>query len=347
MQACILRAKHPDKEFCWNQWGLLRSFLVHWRDHAALQSSDEKKAVPVGNAGNLVQAVEKTCKVMTQVDGRWVSLDHGWSMNNIVPSAVLQIDIPESVDGSWYEGTLVVFNKDKTFGNEDAASRHTVEGAIARQFCLGEQRREDAERQTAQAWRAFQGPAIIAQIHDGAADYNMLNGGALLAHLVDYFSSGADLVISFRFCPYQSYLDPVEHCMSLLNLGLQAVALARDMMPPELERELKGCSSMKDVRKKALMKPQIRAAVLAAMEAPIQLVNSRFDQLEWTENPVTCLPPATEEELEDAWELLLAIDETIKKGGTAAAVLSSKENLQEFLSTHTQQRTYMVQTLKT
>ena len=59
------------------------------------------------------------------------------------------------------------------------------------------------------------------------------------------------------------------------------------------------------------------------------------------------LPPADDPALVAAWDSLLKIDESITKGGTAKALLDSKENLQEFLSTHSQQRTYMIQTMKT
>ena len=54
MQACILRAHHVDKAYCWKMWGMLREFVLVNRDFTSLQSSDDKKSIPVGNTGNLV-----------------------------------------------------------------------------------------------------------------------------------------------------------------------------------------------------------------------------------------------------------------------------------------------------
>ena len=327
IQSCILRAHHPDKNYCWSMWTYLREFLVMKREFASLQSCDEKKSIPVGEPGNYVQAVEKTRKIMCRIDGRWVALDHGWSKSNIVPSVVLQIEIPETLHGSWYAGTVCVILKEKTFGNTDAAMRHTVENqSVARFLNVA--------------------TPITVSIHDGAADYNMTNGGALLAHLVDYIRSGADMAISMRFCPYQSYNDPAERCMSLLNMGLQGVALARTNVNPTMERFMTRCSSMKDTRSLAKDHPQIVSYVQESMEAPIKMVQDQFEKLEWTENSVHVLPPATNEMLQEAWDALHQIDSTLGRNSTLAKILASKEDLQEFLSTHTRQRTYMVQTMK-
>ena len=218
--------------------------------------------------------------------------------------------------------------KEKTFNCNEPAFRHTVENAKARERF---------------------GPVtpIIVHVHDGASDYNMTLGGALLAHLAEYVLTGADMVLSMRFCPYQSYNDPAERVMSLLNMGLQALALARSEMPAEMEDFMKTCSSMADVRKLAAEHPQVKSAVTKAMEEPIRLVAERFEKLEWTENPIAIIPPATDSELLGAWESLLVIDQSIQRGGTLKKVLVSKASLQEFLETHTRQRTYMVQTMKT
>ena len=83
--------------------------------------------------------------------------------------------------------------KDKTFGNHDAAMRHTVENLAA-----------------CRALGAV--TPIMIHVHDGASDYNMTLGGAMLAHLAEYVMSGADMTISMRFCPYQSYNDPAGPC---------------------------------------------------------------------------------------------------------------------------------------
>eukprot|EP00731_Ephydatia_muelleri_P010010 Em0005g596a len=45
-----------------------------------------------------------------------------------------------------------------------------------------------------------------------------------------------DYLCAARTAPYHSYRNPMERIMSIVNLGLQAVALAREKMPEEMEK---------------------------------------------------------------------------------------------------------------
>ena len=47
-----------------------------------------------------------------------------------------------------------------------------------------------------------------------------------------------DMLIILRCAPGQSWLSPVERVMSVLQIGLQNTALARDKMPEEMEGNL-------------------------------------------------------------------------------------------------------------
>ena len=50
-----------------------------------------------------------------------------------------------------------------------------------------------------------------------------------------------DYLCAGRTAPYHSWRNPVERIMSILNLGLQCVGLARAEMPAEFEKEVKKC----------------------------------------------------------------------------------------------------------
>ena len=58
-------------------------------------------------------------------------------------------------------------------------------------------------------------------------------------------------MVVMRTAPTQSWANPVERVMSVLNLGLQGVALAREVMDEEYEHEFKKCNGMSAVRKVA------------------------------------------------------------------------------------------------
>jgi hypothetical protein len=53
-----------------------------------------------------------------------------------------------------------------------------------------------------------------------------------------------DTMVVMRTAPTQSWANPVERVMSILNLGLQGVALAREEMVKEYETEFKKCNGM-------------------------------------------------------------------------------------------------------
>jgi hypothetical protein len=61
-----------------------------------------------------------------------------------------------------------------------------------------------------------------------------------------------DTMVVMRRAPTQSWGNPVERVMSVLSLGLQRVALAREVMAKEnFEDTFKKCKGMSAVRKAA------------------------------------------------------------------------------------------------
>ena len=57
-----------------------------------------------------------------------------------------------------------------------------------------------------------------------------------------------DFLCAGRTALYHSWRNPVERVMSVLNLGLQCVGLAREKMPEEFE-EVAKCNSLNKLRK--------------------------------------------------------------------------------------------------
>ncbi len=66
-----------------------------------------------------------------------------------------------------------------------------------------------------------------------------------------FWELNLDTIIVMRTEPTQSWGNPVERVMPVLNLGLQGVALARDEMTEVYEKELKKFNSMSSVMKVA------------------------------------------------------------------------------------------------
>jgi len=72
-----------------------------------------------------------------------------------------------------------------------------------------------------------------------------------LSAILEFIALDLDLLIACRTAPNQSYNNPAERVMSLLNLGLQNVALSRTEMLPGLGMQIRSMNSLKLFRRKA------------------------------------------------------------------------------------------------
>jgi hypothetical protein len=79
--------------------------------------------------------------------------------------------------------------------------------------------------------------------------------------VLDLCSLNTDYLCAGRTAPYHSWRNPVERIMSVLNLGLQYVALARLEMPEEYEHEANKCNTLTELRKIAKRKEEFKSAV--------------------------------------------------------------------------------------
>jgi hypothetical protein len=128
---------------------------------------------------------------------------------------------------------------------------------------------------------------------DGGPDRNCTFAGVQLAYLCLVLHLDLDMLILLRTAPGQSYVNPVERVMSVLNLAMQGLALARARCSDELEAKLKGASSVKSIRQVLDAVTQFVMAVDAemaeqegpskaqqyadAMRAPIEQLEKAFE----------------------------------------------------------------------
>jgi hypothetical protein len=75
---------------------------------------------------------------------------------------------------------------------------------------------------------------------DGGPDHNCAFAGVQLAYLCLALKLVLDQLTLLRIAPGQSYVNHVERVMSVLNLAIQGLALARAVSSDELEAKLKG-----------------------------------------------------------------------------------------------------------
>ena len=92
-------------------------------------------------------------------------------------------------------------------------------------------------------------PYVALLETDGGPDHNLKFLHNILSLLALFKLGKMDKLVAVRGCPGLSYLNTVERCMAILNLGLANLALMIDPTAPEwLFNVLEGCGSMKEVQ---------------------------------------------------------------------------------------------------
>ena len=74
---------------------------------------------------------------------------------------------------------------------------------------------------------------------DGGTDHRTTFRSVKIAAIYIFMALDLDAYIAAHIALNQSYLNPAEPVMSMLNLGLQNVAIARESMEPTKEIRMK------------------------------------------------------------------------------------------------------------
>ena len=78
--------------------------------------------------------------------------------------------------------------------------------------------------------------------------------------------------------------------MSLLNIGLQGMALEREHTG-EFEKMFKSCNSMKSLQTRAKQQQGLKEIYLESLNAPINILESTLSNLELTGKPLKIFKP--------------------------------------------------------
>lgn len=98
---------------------------MRFKDHSVFFSLDDKHRVKVGEPGFPVAAVERGRRVLVGRDSAFHVGDHDFTRMSIIPSVCFAINIPDSIDSSWYTGRVFVGLKEAIF--EPSSPQHIAE----------------------------------------------------------------------------------------------------------------------------------------------------------------------------------------------------------------------------
>ena len=176
---------------------------------------------------------------------------------SITPSVTLKVDIPEDIGQSFHLRQVFVGLKENAF-QPSFCLRHFVEYSTI----------ESSEK------------AIECHYHDGGPDHNVRHVRNKLSNIAYSLRRDLDMLITVRTPPSHSWKNPVERCMSILNLGLQSVGIMREETE-NYEQLLKSANSLTAIRKLAEEDPAVEEEVIASVQPMIEMLEKIFTRLSW------------------------------------------------------------------
>ena len=131
--------------------------------------------------------------------------------------------------------------------------------------------------------------------------------------------------------------------MSLLNIGLQGLALERDHAGT-FEPVIQSCKAMKSMRSKAIDQQGLKEAFQASIDAPIRTLECVFKMLELKAKRIKLFKP--NRDMATILQALQNIDPNIKEEEDIPHAMSKLKNftrLQNFLEKHLTDGLYLLQ----
>ena len=248
---------------------------------------DDKHSCKVGEPSCPVAAVDRGKRVIVRIDQSFQVSDHDFSKISVTPSVILDVDVPESIDGSFYDGQVYVGLKENCF-EPSSLIRHITE-----LFNIIKDKNKE----------------IICLYTDGGPDHRVTYISVQISLIALFLKTNADMLVAIRTPPQHSWKDPAERIMSILNIGLQATGLMRDKISgPALEHRLKSANNMKEIRELAKDHDGLKDGVKNSVRQVKQLLENIFSQLKLEDKPFITFESAEDEEIDTMWKEILKVD---------------------------------------
>ena len=216
--------------------------------------------------------------------------DHDFTKLSLTPSVTFFISIPNDISGSFYDGQVFVSYKDTVF-EPSTAIRHSAEFLDA----LNIQYRHQIM------------PPILCLYTDGGPDHRCNYGSVQIALICLFLCGDFDLLIAVRTAPNHSWTNPAERVMSILNLGLQDVALKRDKMSFESEDLFLTVNNLIEIRKKAQEYSRLESELKESIASVQNMLNMRTERLLLKNKKFQCLKSASEESIVELFKVKFII----------------------------------------
>ncbi|POG66790.1 hypothetical protein GLOIN_2v1780201 [Rhizophagus irregularis DAOM 181602=DAOM 197198] len=173
--------------------------------------------------------------------------------------------------------------------------------------------------------------------------FNLMNRQYSTQSLLSILSLYTDAV---RIALHNSWCNSAERIMSMINYGLQDVAIEREKMPEEFEDEFEALRTLKDIREKAKDNLCLKVELEKCIVTVQKLLRERTEHLVWKNEVFETENPASDLEINEMFENILRIDSTLTKDKTTKKQLQKNKPMVKFIKTHCQERAYSFQIKK-
>lgn len=266
-----LRLSHPDEHYCNAQLKYIKERAIEQKQDCVLFFCDDKAKVPFGDPDHLISTGVRGRMSIVPTTSTLSSLDHDMTRASITPSVLLNCKIPGDINSSFVRGKVTTVINDSAF---QTASPFRHNATIAK--LLSEQ---------------DEVPAVLIKFTDGGTDQRNTLESVRCATICLFKELNFDMIILGRCAPGHSYINPAERIMSILNIGLQNVALAREASTDENETHFKKCNSMNGLRDQVNKYPELKQAWLESVEPLQSLIRNRFLRLSLKDEAFTAIDP--------------------------------------------------------
>ena len=329
-----LRKSHPDSKYVMVLLKYAKEYAVRFSQHLMLASVDDKAIIPVGEPSAAVSTgVRGHHRSLVPSSSFLGALDHDFHTHGVVPSVSLLISIPDTPLDSFFTGQVYVGNKNKVT-QPSSPLRHSTELSriLIREACAENSVTGDK--------------SILLLLSDGGPDHRLSYGSVQVTLLALFLRLNLDVLIAVRTCPYQSWTNPAERVMSILNLALQNVSLERKLMDEESEKLVKNDNSVKAVRETIKGHPEMQQKIDESLKPVLDLLNNRFQRMKLKERQFRAADVATEAEMESVFDEVKTIDASLQQDCLQKKGLKKAKDFQNFMDAHCHRSTYAFQLRK-
>lgn len=145
-----------------------------------------------------------------------------------------------------------------------------------------------------------QGNPILVVFSDGEGDQRFTFVSVQLGILSLVIKYKLSYIVAGRCAPCQSYIDPVERVISVLNLGLQSVGVMRQEMQRGggVEKQISGLNIMANIRNRVMKDDAFKNEIYSCIKPVTDLLGITLGRLSWKEKQIDIHEGASEAEID-------------------------------------------------